>query len=118
MAHTHGKPALITDAERSPAEQMRTRQIRYGVMMGIRALLLIIATVLVMVEVPLLWLWLVLCGIGMVLLPWMAVLVANDRLPKEKHRLSRRGPFAKRAPAELQATELHTKEPHVIDGDS
>ena len=111
------KPALITDAQRSPAEQMRSRQIRYGVMMGIRAILLIVATVLVMAEVPLMWLWLSVCALGMVILPWTAVLVANDRLPKEEHRISRWRPFARRAQAGPSEVESATSSV-VIDADS
>jgi sterol desaturase/sphingolipid hydroxylase (fatty acid hydroxylase superfamily) len=109
----HEKPALITDAEPSHHDQLRTRQIRYGVMMGVRALLLIVATVLVMVEVPLLWLWLTGCAIGMIFLPWVAVLVANDRLPKEKQRAARRG-----KPVAAAAVPLTADKPRVIDVDS
>jgi hypothetical protein len=75
---------LITDAARSPAEQFRSRQVRYVSMMGIRALCLVLGGVLISLQVPLLPLWLGLCVLGMVLLPWMAVLVANDRAPKTK----------------------------------
>ncbi|MGH8877872.1 MAG: DUF3099 domain-containing protein [Stackebrandtia sp.] len=115
MGHSHAKPALITDAEQSRDAQLRTRQIRYGVMMGIRALLLIIATVLVMTKVPMLWLWLSACAVGMVVLPWAAVLVANDRLPKEEHRMRRFGP-KRREPAE--PAQLPDAEGRVIDVDS
>ncbi len=53
-------------------------------MMAARALCLILGAVLVSLQVPLLPLWLVLCGVGMVCLPWAAVLIANDRPPKTK----------------------------------
>jgi L-asparagine transporter-like permease len=92
------RPVVITDADPSPAEQLRSRQIRYAAMMGIRVVCLIIAAVLVSVQAPLLWLWLPLCVTGMVLLPWMAVLIANDRLPKEQHRLA--GRIRRRRPAD------------------
>jgi Protein of unknown function (DUF3099) len=78
------QPVLITNAARSPSEQLRSRQIRYVTMMGGRAACLIIGAVLVSVRPPLLPLWLVLCAIGMVFLPWAAVLIANDRPPKSK----------------------------------
>ncbi len=84
------QPVLITDAERSPHDDLRGRQIRYLAMMSIRALCLVVAAVLVSSDAPMLWLWLPLCVAGMVLLPWFAVLVANDRPPKERHRLIRR----------------------------
>ncbi|WP_026931145.1 DUF3099 domain-containing protein [Glycomyces tenuis] len=78
------KAVAITDVELSPDEELRIRTIRYVVMMSIRALLVIVCAVLVMVEAPLLWLWLPLGLVGMAVLPWLAVLLANDRLPKDK----------------------------------
>jgi Flp pilus assembly protein TadB len=83
---TH-RPVLITDAERSQDDQLRTRQIRYVLMMSVRALCLVLAAVLVTLQVPLLALWVGLCLAGMVLLPWLAVILANDRPPKDRHRL-------------------------------
>jgi hypothetical protein len=80
------RPVLITDAQRSQEEQLRTRQTRYIVMMSIRVVALILAAVLVSVQAPLLWLWLTLCAVGMIVLPWVAVVLANDRLPKDRHR--------------------------------
>lgn len=80
------RPILITDAEESLDKQRHSREIRYISMMGLRALCLILAAVLAVAQVPLLPLWLGLCGLGMVLLPWMAVLIANDRPVKPEHR--------------------------------
>jgi Flp pilus assembly protein TadB len=84
------QPTLITDAERSPDDQLRSRQIRYITMMSVRAVCLVVAAVLVSSDAPLLWLWVPMCVVGMVLLPWLAVIIANDRPPKEKYRLSNR----------------------------
>lgn len=81
------RPILITDAARSQNDQLRSREVRYVVMMSIRAVCLILGAILLGADAPLLWLWLPLCGIGMVLIPWLAVLLANDRPPKEQHRL-------------------------------
>ncbi|WP_433368583.1 DUF3099 domain-containing protein [Actinoplanes sp. CA-142083] len=78
------QPVLITDAARSQDEQFRSRQIRYVTMMGLRAVCLIIGAVLISVHPPLLALWLILCAAGMVTLPWMAVLIANDRPARSK----------------------------------
>lgn len=112
------RPVVITDAELSQEAQLRARQIRYASMMGVRVVCLITAGVLVSVQAPLLWLWLPLCVIGMVLLPWMAVLIANDRLPKQRHRLSARMGARKRhlagPPAERRA--IAGEDPQVIDG--
>ncbi len=82
-------PILITDATISQEEELRRRERRYILMMGLRAVCVILGVVLVMLKVPLLGLWLPLCLAGMVLLPWFAVILANDRPPKDKHRLKR-----------------------------
>jgi hypothetical protein len=78
------QPVLITDAERSQSDQLRSRQIRYVTMMSVRAGCLVLGAVLISLEPPLLPLWLILCAAGMVFLPWAAVLIANDRPPKNK----------------------------------
>jgi DUF3099 family protein len=78
------RSVVITDADRSPADQYRSRQIRYVSMMAARAACLIIGAILVSVRPPLLPLWLILCAAGMVFLPWAAVLIANDRPPRTK----------------------------------
>ena len=78
------RPVLITDAARSPEEQYRSRQVRYVTMMAVRAGCLILGAVLVGLQPPLLPLWLILCAAGMVLLPWFAVLIANDRPARTK----------------------------------
>ncbi|MEH0823642.1 MULTISPECIES: DUF3099 domain-containing protein [unclassified Micromonospora] len=82
------QPILITDASRSQDDQLSSRQKRYVLMMGIRVACVIVGAILVGAKAPLLWLWLPLCGVGMVLIPWLAVLLANDRPPKEQHRLA------------------------------
>ncbi|MFR9775013.1 DUF3099 domain-containing protein [Micromonospora sp. MS34] len=82
------QPILITDASRSQDDQLNSRQKRYVLMMGIRVACLVVGAVLVGVKAPLLWLWLPLLGLGMVFIPWLAVLLANDRPPKEEHRLA------------------------------
>ncbi|GIG60295.1 hypothetical protein Lfu02_46670 [Longispora fulva] len=106
------RAVLITDAERSQADQLRSRQIRYASMMGLRIVCLVLATVLVMNEAPLLWLWLPLCLAGMVLLPWMAVLIANDRPPKKEHTL--RGKLAQRHAAHEALAPTSTTEVTAI----
>jgi hypothetical protein len=126
VRHQAHRPVLITDAARSQHEQLRSREIRYVVMMSIRAVCLIVGAVLVGVEAPLLWLWLPLCGLGMVLLPWLAVIIANDRPPKEQHRLfsrlrhSRQSDTPPRSlPAEAPAAKVIDAEPaaKVIDAE-
>jgi Flp pilus assembly protein TadB len=77
------KATSITDAAMSLDEERRYRTIRYVVMMSIRAVLVVVCGILVMVEAPLLWLWLLFGVIGMAVLPWLAVVLANDRLARK-----------------------------------
>src|SRR5690606_21653081 len=55
-------------------------------MMSIRAVCLVLAVVVVTVKPPLMGLWLLLWALGMTILPWVAVVLANDRLPTKRHR--------------------------------
>ncbi|MGI5215949.1 DUF3099 domain-containing protein [Plantactinospora sp. CA-290183] len=117
MKHQAYQPILITDAPRSQDDQLRTRQRRYIVMMSVRALCVVAGAILVGAKAPLLWLWLPLCAVGMVLIPWLAVLLANDRPPKEEHRFGarmRRRHLVETPPRALPAEER----PHrVIDAE-
>lgn len=90
------RPVLITNAERSQEDQLRTRQNRYIAMMSLRVVCLVAAVVLASLQPPLVWLWVALCAAGMILLPWIAVVLANDRLPKERHRWRRHTPTGPR----------------------
>ena len=78
------RPVVITDAPEDPEKELRRREIRYVLMMLTRAGCLVVAAVLVTLRPPLWPLWVVLCVVGMVLLPWLAVILANDRPPKTK----------------------------------
>jgi len=83
------RPALITDAERSQEDQLRTRTVRYLVLMTLRLASLLVAALLITLRPPLLGLWLLLCAIGTIVVPYVAVVLANDRLPKDRHRWRR-----------------------------
>ncbi|MEH0936540.1 DUF3099 domain-containing protein [Micromonospora psammae] len=109
------QPILITDASRSQDDQLTSRQKRYVLMMGVRVACVIVGAILVIVEAPLLWLWLPMVALGMILIPWLAVLLANDRPPKEQHRLAGRFQVNRRdetPPMSLTAEERPHK---VID---
>jgi arginine exporter protein ArgO len=106
------RPVLITNAARSQGDQLRSREVRYVTMMGLRAVCLILGAVLISVKPPLLPLWLILCAAGMVFLPWAAVLIANDRPPKSKAERAAEKSAPLPAAAE-QAPELTT--PRTID---
>jgi hypothetical protein len=108
---------VITNAEPSQDDQLRSRQIRYLIMMLIRALCLILAAVLVTVKPPLLPLWLIICVTAMILLPWFAVLLANDRPPKEQYRLSNRLHHHARVEEPPPNAITPAREPTVIDAD-
>jgi DUF3099 family protein len=93
-------PVLITDAPEDPEKELRHREIRYVIMMLTRALCLVAGAILVSTRPPLWPLWLVLCIVGMVLLPWLAVILANDRPPKTKaERLAAKQRYHEATPA-------------------
>jgi Flp pilus assembly protein TadB len=109
------RPVLITDAARSQGDQLRSRQVRYVSMMGLRTLCLIAGAILISIQPPLLPLWLVFCALGMVFLPWMAVLIANDRPPKTKAERAAARP-AKAQPM-LEQHSAEQRESRIIDAD-
>jgi threonine/homoserine/homoserine lactone efflux protein len=85
-------------------------------MMGIRVVCLIAGAILLSTKPPLLPLWLVLCAAGMVLLPWMAVLIANDRPARSREeRASSHHQQTPSVALEQHPTEERTS--RTIDGD-
>jgi hypothetical protein len=74
------EPVLITEAEPSLDEQHSARKKRYAITMGIRAVAITLAAVVYQYA---LWLAIVFGILGTVL-PWIAVVMANDRPPKHK----------------------------------
>lgn len=115
MVRRTPRPVVITDAAQSPAEELRHRQNRYILMMTLRACCLIAAAILAMLRVPLLALWALILLVGAVVLPWLAVILANDRAPKAEHRLANR--FRRRAAEPSQPSLPSRPEPTVIDGE-
>ncbi len=105
------QPVLITDAAEDPEREIRRREIRYVAMMLTRALCLIAAAYLVVQKPPLWGVWASLCVVGMVVLPWLAVILANDRPPRKRAP----APAQSGAPAQpaLPAAQDHP----VIDED-
>jgi Flp pilus assembly protein TadB len=75
---------LITEAEPSMAEQHAFRKKRYAITMGIRALAIVLAAAFYQVV----WLMLIFVFLGTIL-PWVAVLMANDRPPKKRLQVNR-----------------------------
>lgn len=72
-----GDPVLITAAEPSRQEQHAARKRRYAITMAVRAVSLVLAAVFYQTV----WLMLIFAALGTVL-PWIAVMMANDRPPK------------------------------------
>ncbi len=77
-------PVLITDAARSYEEELKVRKRRYAVMMGMRVPCMVLAAVFY--QTP--WLAVTLLVLS-IPLPWMAVLIANDRLPRKRETVNR-----------------------------
>ena len=78
------EPVLITEAEPSLAEQHAARKKRYVITMAVRGVSIILAAVFYQT----LWLALIFAVLGTVL-PWIAVMMANDEPPKKKLDVNR-----------------------------
>ncbi|MGH3794406.1 MAG: DUF3099 domain-containing protein [Pseudonocardiaceae bacterium] len=99
-----GLPVLITAAEPSYAEQYATRRRKYALLMSARIPCLIAAGLCYHI-----W-WLALTFLLLsVPLPWMAVLIANDRAPRKAERINR---FRR----DLRGRELESRDHTIIDG--
>ena len=102
-----GEPVLITEAEPSLDEQLSARRNKYLLMMLTRIVCLIAAAVFY--QNP--WLLAVFVT-GAVVLPWMAVLIANDRPPKKAQKVNRYGGH----PDPGRAITSSGRDSRVIDG--
>ncbi|MGH3753251.1 MAG: DUF3099 domain-containing protein [Pseudonocardiaceae bacterium] len=107
--HEHGRrphdaPVLITAAEPSYAEQYATRRRKYAILMSARIPCLVLAGVFYQT-----W-WLALAFVALsVPLPWMAVLIANDRAPRKAEQVN----SLRHAP---RGRELEPRDHTIIDG--
>lgn len=75
------EPVLITDAAMSYEDELAVRKRRYKIMMGLRVPCMILAACFY--QIP--WLAVTLLVLS-IPLPWMAVLIANDRLPRKAEK--------------------------------
>jgi Flp pilus assembly protein TadB len=80
-------PVLITEAQLSLGEQHAARKRRYVLTMAVRALSLVLAAV-VYSTTHILWIVIILAVLGTVL-PWVAVMMANDGPPKKRAPVNR-----------------------------
>ena len=104
-------PILITDAARSYEEEFSARKRRYSIMMGLRVPFLVLAAVFY--HTP--WLAATLIAIS-VPLPWCAVLIANDRMPRSSKLFRRFKGGSELTPVELRRIkELESSSHEVID---
>jgi hypothetical protein len=78
------EPVLITEAAPSQSELHAARKKRYAITMGIRGVCIVLAAVFYQV----LWLMLLFAVLGAVL-PWIAVIMANDGPPKKRVTVNR-----------------------------
>ncbi|WP_448616358.1 DUF3099 domain-containing protein [Modestobacter sp. URMC 112] len=99
------EPVLITEAEPSLADQHAARKKRYVITMAIRGVSLVMAAVFYQTV----WLMLIFAVLGTVL-PWIAVVMANDRPPKKRLHVNRYV-----APRPDRILESGTTPPRVID---
>ena len=81
------EPVLITEAQPSLEEQHAARKKRYVITMAVRGVSLVLAAVFYQT----LWLALIFAALGTVL-PWIAVMMANDGPPKKKLVVNRYTP--------------------------
>jgi hypothetical protein len=101
---TRAEPVLITEAEPSQDDQHAARKKRYVITMGIRGVSLVLAAV----TYQIVWLMIIFAVLGTVL-PWIAVVMANDRPPKKRLDVNRYTP--PRPDRILESAE----KPRVID---
>ena len=97
------EPVLITEARPSLAEQHAARKKRYALTMGIRAVCLVLAAVFYQIV----WLMLIFAILGTVL-PWIAVVMANDGPPKKRLDPNRYDPRPDR--------QIEARPARIIDG--
>lgn len=107
-AGTPGNPVLITEAQRSVEEQHKARVRKYLLIMSFRFPALILAAIAYGIWSNALISMLIIGA--SIPLPWIAVLIANDRPPRTKDEPSRYDGHRAHAPAIESATH------HTIDG--
>lgn len=82
--HHKNPPVLITAAPPSPQAELDYRRRRYAITMGMRVICLLLAAAFYHIV----WLWPIFAA-GAIILPWVAVVLANDRLPNKPSRFQR-----------------------------
>jgi hypothetical protein len=83
-ADTRGRPILAEVVRESAAEYRHHRELEYAAMMVVRVLCLAAAVVVVTLDVPFAPVWVGVLMLGMVVLPLVAVIMANDNHPRRR----------------------------------
>ena len=104
-------PVLITDAQRSYEDELRSRKRRYAIMMGMRVPCMVLAAVFY--QTPWLAVGLLVLSIP---LPWMAVLIANDRPPRKREEINRYQPDHNALEARPHQVIEAPRDGPVVDG--
>jgi len=86
------KPTSITELPPSPEAERRGRMIRYAVTMGIRAVCIVLVVVIPD------W-WRVFPAIGAIVLPYFAVVIANNVSRRVSDPVARPGALVRATPA-------------------
>jgi hypothetical protein len=82
------EPVLITSARENPDDEYDRRRKKYAIMMAIRAVCVLVAGLTYRYSI-----WLALgCAIGGMVLPWCAVVIANDRPARKRAVAPARAP--------------------------
>ena len=97
------EPVLITEAQVSQVDQHAARKKRYAITMLVRTICLLFAAVFYQIV----WLMIILAVLGTIL-PWVAVIMANDRPP-----IKRQDPNRYQARPDRQ---LESRPHRVIEG--
>lgn len=108
--HHAEEPVLITAAEPSLDEQYLARRRKYVIMMSIRVVCLVLAAAFYHIKIVM-----ALFAVAAVALPWMAVLIANDRPAKRGLAINR---FHGKAPDTHQVAAPERTELPPAVGDS
>ncbi|MCZ2805040.1 MULTISPECIES: DUF3099 domain-containing protein [unclassified Modestobacter] len=106
QSSSRNEPVLITEAEPSQVDQHAARKKRYAITMAIRGISLVLAAMTYTYSI---WLMAVFAVLGTVL-PWVAVVMANDRPPRKKIDMNRYRP-----PAPDRILESGSSKARVID---
>jgi DUF3099 family protein len=107
-------PVLITGAPISPAAEFAARRRRYSLIMAMRIPCLVVAGILALG-----FGWSIAAAVVVVAsvpLPWIAVLIANDRPPRKAEKVARYRPQVPQLPVPAPRVQAETIDmPRVVE---